>query len=198
MIKNNIYKHTFMINIDLNGNSYTVKNLAIEMTLGEFETISGFLNDPELDKIDKYTKIFTYQGIPEEVIEDLEIPQFLDLVSKFVSNEEDLSFLSIFQSQIEIEGRIYTAFKGDKFTMNVKQMRIIERAIKMNPNKYLGEFMAAVYQDDLLDTKTNFTDAIIKEKANIFRQHLRVEVALPFIAFFSQELINNIQNYSKL
>lgn len=187
-----------MLTVRINEIDYSIKQRMNEFTIGEFEIIANIINDANLDKIDKYSQIFVALGIPQEVIDDMNTSDFFELIKLFALIEETDYTLSEKAKSIEIKGRTYESYSGDEFVMNVKQMKLIEKHVKTNPINYISYVMAIIFKDTELTNNEHYVDAHIKHKASLFRENVTVNLALPFIGFFSAELLANIQTYTKL
>lgn len=188
-----------MITVLVQGSEFTLKNKISDFTIGEFENISSIFADENVDKIDRYSQLFILLGIPSDTIDDLEISEFFNLVEKYSDNNDlEIDYLAKEkQQEIEINGRIYRAY-DETFKMNVKQMRLIENKIKNSSTKYIGDLMAIIFKDVHLSNNEHYVEAHLKHKAKLFRENITADVALPYVGFFSKELLNNIQTYAKL
>lgn len=186
-----------MINVTLQGIDYQIKQTPNEFKINEFEIISSILNDSSLDKIDKYSQLFIQLGIPQEVIDNLEINEFFNLIKSFTQIEESESKLPEKVKTIEINGRTYQAYT-DEFKMNVKQMKLIENAINKNPNAYIGHLMAILFLDTQLTNNEHYVDAHIKHKAKLFGENVTADLALPYVLYFGKDLMSNYSTYATL
>lgn len=188
-----------MLTVRINEIDYSIKQKLNEFTIGEFEIITAILSNPELDKIDKYTQIFTVLGVPSETIDNMETSEFFELIKNFANIEDDIDYLLAEKvKEIEINGRVYQSYEGDIFKMNVKQMKMIEKFIKLNPQTYISDLMAILFKDVQLTNNEHYVDAHIKHKSKLFKDNVTVDVALPYVGFFSKELLTNIQTYASL
>ena len=188
-----------MISVRINEIDYSIKQKVNEFTIGEFETITTILNNSELDKIDKYTQIFTVLGVPQNVIDEMETSHFFNLVKEFANIEDNIDYLVAEKvKEVTVNGRVYQAYEGDEFKMNVKQMKMIEKYIKLNPKTYISDLMAIIFKDVQLTNNEHYVDAHIKHKSNLFKDAITVDVALPYVGFFSKELLTNLQTYASL
>ena len=188
-----------MLTVRLNDIDYSIKQKVNEFTIGEFEQITNILNNAELDKIDKYTQIFTVLGIPQDIIDEMETSEFFNLVKEFANIEDNIDYLvSEKVKEVTINNRVYQAYEGEEFKMNVKQMKMIEKYIKLNPKTYISDLMAIIFKDTQLTNNEHYVDAHIKHKSNLFKDNITVDVALPYVGFFSKELLTNLQTYASL
>lgn len=184
-----------MITVTLNEVDYQLKKNLNEFTIGEFEKLSSIINNESLDRIDRYIQIFALLGIPSEIVEDLDSKVFFDLVSKWSVNEE-LSETEM-QKEIEINGRTYQSFDTE-FNLNVKQIKLIEKYIKIDMSAYIGELMAIIFKDTQLTSNEHFVDAHIKHKAKLFRENVTVDIAMPYLNYFGGEIFNNVSVLGKI
>ena len=56
----------------------------------------------------------------------------------------------------------------------------------------------AKFKDIELTNNEHYVDAHIRHKAKLFRENVTADVALPYVGFFSKELLENIQTYATL
>ena len=82
-------------------NENEVPNTVEELTVAEFEEVASIQQDQELDFLDKQIKLFTYLGVPEEELDNMEIVEFRNHVKNFNDVEpKEYPFLA----EVEIEG----------------------------------------------------------------------------------------------
>lgn len=184
-----------MITVTLNEVEYQLPKNLNEFTIGKFEILTRIINNPELDRIDKYIQIFSLLGISSEIIEDLDSKVFFDLISKW-SQVEETNEVEM-QKEIEINGRTYQSFDTE-FNLNVKQIKLIEKYIKIDMSAYIGELMAIIFKDTQLTSNEHFVDAHIKHKAKLFRENVTVDIAMPFLNYFGGEIFSNVNSLSKI
>ena len=167
---------------------YEVRSLTSELLLKEFEYISELLNDKEKLHFEKWSDIFVYLGIPEEVVDEFDTIDFIEAIKEFnIMNEQSNVIIKSF----EIDNITYTSFE-DVFRLSVKEMSLIEGYVKKNGNRYLGEIMAVIYKIGN-DKVINYDKSHIHHKAELFRKNIKADVAIPFINFLSSRFIKEVE-----
>lgn len=178
-----------MLKIKFNGEEYQIKNHPTEVSVKTFEEISTLLNDESKDEIERYIEIFNILGIPEEVIDNMDYDDFIGVIKamqiEFIAKDE-------FQQEFEINGFTYRAF-DDEFKLKVKEMSLIESYVKKDSNKFIGELLAILFKRTDLSKIEHFESAHIKHKAELFREHLMIDIALPYIKILSEKLVGNLK-----
>jgi len=176
-----------MINLKFDGNTYQLKNSTNEFLINEFEHICSILNNLEKNHIEKWTEVFKYLGIPEDVIDNFDSFDFIEMIKEFnIFTTDSTEFVK----EIVLDGITYTAF-DEKFKLTVKEMTLIEDYVKKNDNRYLGEMLAVIYKRTDLDKTMTYDKAHLKFKAELIRKQINADVAIPIIGFLSKKLIND-------
>lgn len=177
--------------------AYELKNSANEMTLEQYEKISGIVDskvkqpgqsdgfDYESDA-EKWLDILEAAGLPKEVADELPLEDLIQAVKDFnAKTYEPYPFLK----EIEVKGRTYRAFNGEAYTLPVKDGKLIEKYARQNPKKYVAEMLAVIYKDTELTDAEHFSNAHIKHKANIFRKELTGSVAVPYVMLIMKKIL---------
>jgi hypothetical protein len=183
-----------MLEVKVNNKSYSIKKESNEFLIGEYESIMSIINDESLDEIDKYSQLFAELGVPLGELEQMETLEFFKLIKSFTGQKFDVKN---FTKEIIIEGRTYKAF-DDKFFLTVKDMKIIERFIKKNDKSFVGDIMAIVFKDVNLTKNEHYVDAHVKHKAKLFRNNVSFDIAIPYISYFSKEVIESLQMFKEI
>lgn len=179
-----------MLKFKIKDEEYAFAN-AEELLIKDYENLAAVLNDPLVDEIDRFFKAFVMLGIDGDILDELDGFSFLRIIKEFRDVEMPVGEFTQF---LEIEGRTYQSF-DEEFFFSVKDMKMIEAAVKKNPTHFIGEVMAIIFKDVEL-TKTEHQDnAHIKHKAKLIRENVQYKVALPFIASFSKQMIENLESY---
>ena len=169
--------------------SYEIRNQLDELTIGEFEELSLIMNNHELNTIDKWSRVFNFLGIPIDVIDSFDSFTFMDIIKEF-------NFFNVHLNkpvdEISLNGITYKAsLKDDQPLITVKEMKLIEDAIKSNPHRYLANMLAIIYKRDDVDKTITYDNAHIKFKADMIRKEITADIAMPYIEFLSKKLIND-------
>jgi len=179
-----------MIKLNYNEKTYNVKNSVDEFLINEFEDICGILNNKEKNYLQKWSEIFIYLGVPEDVVDDFDSFAFIEIIKQF--NIHDLTQHTNFVKEIELDGNTYVCF-DEKFKITVKEMTLIESAINKNENRYLGDVLAILYKRENIQKELHYDKAHLKYKAELIRKEIKAEVAIPIIAFLSKKLIKDYE-----
>lgn len=183
-----------MLEIEIAGSVYQLKHKPEDFLIGEYEKVSSIMNNNELDEIDKYAQLFIELGIPQEELEGMNTISFFELIKKYTSYQLEIGE---FTKEIEINGRVYKSFQ-DEFFLSVKDMKEIEKSIKRNPDSFIGDIMAIVFKDVELTKNEHYVDAHIKYKSKLFRENVTFDKAIPFVAYFSKEVIASLQMFKEV
>lgn len=176
-----------MINLRFGEQTFTIKNQTNELLIGEFEQICLILNDQNDTKINKWSKVFKYLGIPEEIIDEFDSFDFIEIIKQFNIFDETLS--TEFIKEININGKTYIA-NGDTFKITVKENGLIEDFIQINSEKYIGEMMAILYKLEGTDKSIWYDKTHIKHKADLFRKNITIDKAIPYITYLTKKMVN--------
>ena len=177
---------------------HNLPNKASEMSLKLYEKLSEVLESKVKDNgenkkefkyesvIDKYLDVLELIGLPKEVCNNLTQEEFVKAVTDF-NKPTKVNYKMI--NSFEINGKIYTAFKGKKFSLNVKDGALIEKYARQNPTRYVAEMLAVIFKDESLTDAEHRENAHIKHKANIFRTELTASVAVPYLMEVAKKIL---------
>lgn len=161
-----------------------IPNVINELTIEQFEKVSEFTNNQELDAFEKWVSVFTYLGANEDEVNEMDFSEFKDKVKEF--NTVTYKASTKKKRTIEIEGFKYVSY-DKKFKLSVRDIKHIEKIIKKDPTRYVSKMLAVIFKREDLDTVEHYSDAHIKHKANLFKS-LNAEIALPFMAYVADKL----------
>ena len=161
-----------------------IPNVINELTIEQFEKVSEFTNNPELDAFEKWVSVFTYLGADENEVNEMDFSEFKDKVKEF--NTVTYKAPTKFKKTIELEGYKYVSY-DKKFKLSVRDIKHIEKIIKKDPTRYVSKMLAVIFKREDLDTVEHYSDAHIKHKANLFKS-VNAEIALPFMAYVADKL----------
>ena len=180
-----------MFKIKINKEEYLMRSQADELTIGEYEKLAETLNNDQLDNIDKYYKAFVMLGMDGDVLDSIDGFSFLKIINEFKGIEMPIGE---FTKTIELNGRTYQSF-DEEFFFSVKDMKMIEIAIKKNPHCWIGEMIAVIFKDIELTKTEHYDNAHIKYKSKLIRESISYDIALPFVSSFSKQLIESLEAY---
>ena len=167
-------------------NDYEVKNTVEELTVKEFEEVASIQNDAGLDYVEKQIKVFTTLGVPEDVIDSMDIVEFKNHVKAFNDVEpKEYPFLP----EVEIEGYVYKAF-DEEFKLSVRDLKHIESRVKKG--KYMAFMLAVIFKRTDLTKTEHYDNAHLKEKERLFSK-LPAAVAVPYVTHIGKELAKAMQ-----
>lgn len=58
--------------------------------------------------------------------------------------------------------------------------------------------MAVIFKDVDLTKNEHYEEAHIKHKAKLFRDNITFDIAIPYIAYFSKEIIESLQMFKEV
>lgn len=161
-----------------------IPNVINELTIEQFEKVSEFTNNQELDAFEKWVSVFTYLGADEDEVNEMDFSEFKDKVKEF--NTVTYKASTKKKRTIEIEGFKYVSY-DKKFKLSVRDIKHIEKIIKKDPTRYVSKMLAVIFKREDLNIQEHYSDAHIKHKANLFKS-LNAEIALPFMAYVADKL----------
>lgn len=161
-----------------------IPNVINELTIEQFEKVSEFTNNQELDAFEKWVSVFTYLGADENEVNEMDFSEFKDKVKEF--NTVTYKAPTKFKKTVELEGYKYVSY-DKKFKLSVRDIKHIEKIIKKDPTRYVSKMLAVIFKRTDLDIQEHYSDAHIKHKANLFKS-LNAEIALPFMAYVAEKL----------
>jgi len=179
-----------MIKIVINGKEKSMNNAINEITVAEFEQLCVILNGDDEDVFDRYLKVFGVLGLTDEDIDIITPEEFIALTKTFT--DEDW-VAKEFKKTIVINEVEYTAYTGDEFKLSVRDLAKIEKYIKQDKIKYMGELLAIVYKDLNLDRSVHYEDAHIKAKAELFRKHTTADTILPYVNLILKDIVTKLK-----
>lgn len=180
-----------MITVSINGQSKQIKGHLEEITIDEFERLCRVILEEREDIIDKHLDIFSVLGMSEDDLNMITPDEFVETLKQFRSLDKDVKD---FQKEITIDGKVYSAYTGDKFILSVRDLARIEKFIKIGKHKFVGELLAVIYKDNTLSKEANYNPDYIAEKAKLFREKMTADVAYPYLNLITKDLTNTILN----
>jgi hypothetical protein len=164
--------------------STKIKNLITELSIEEFEKVSSFINNNELETFERWVSVFVYLGADENEINEMEFSEFKDLVQKFNTSKKkaDLKYTK----EIELEGYTYRSFE-DEFKVSVRDLRYIEKMIKKDNANYMAMMMAILFKRTDLSASEHYADAHVKYKAKLFKKQ-PAHLVVPFATYIGNKL----------
>jgi hypothetical protein len=184
-----------MITINFPDTSFEVKSQLSELNLKEYEIVQATLNRNDIEYFEKFMLVIEHLGVPMHYVEQMDMDSYINFIEIFTNSEAEPQFIR----KIELEGYEYVGIEEGldkpKFTPNT--IRLIERYMKKSPEKYFAEILAVFFKRTDLTAKEHYTESHLKYKANLFRQHLNANVAIPYIYFASESLLLNIKKINE-
>ena len=178
---------------------HEVKNQPSDMTLGEYEVLMSKINQPVLDQNNlketknfpterkKWANILQMQGLPKEALDQMdgdELHEAARLFNKFDSNDIQVV------KEVVIGSRKYVAF-DEEFSIGWEEEDKMEELTKKSKNRVNlpSEWVAVLFKDTQLSDSEHFTNAHIKHKAKLFREHMNGSTAAPYLAYIGQKFL---------
>jgi hypothetical protein len=168
-----------------------IKNSISELTVKQYEHISAILNDAEKNYIDKWSEIFIYLGVDEDIVDSLMVAEFIELIQQFNIVQNVTPQI---KQVIKLNDVDYYSYKdGDEFKITVKEMALIENAIKHNDKRYIGDVLAILYKNPDSDKTINFDKTHIHYKAELIRKEITADVAIPILNYVGKIVIKDFE-----
>lgn len=179
-----------MIQIEINGQKRTMNNAINEISVAEFEQLCVILNGEDEDVFDRYLRVFAVLGLTDEEVDSITPCEFIDLTKTFTDEDWECKE---FKPTIEVDGVVYTAYSGAEFKLSVRDLAKIEKYLKQDNQKYMGEMLAVLYKDLALDRNVHYEDAHIKSKAELFRTKVTADVILPYVNLILKDIVTKLK-----
>lgn len=181
-----------MLNVNIQETTYKIRNQIDELTIGEFETISGIMNNTDMNNIEKWTEVFAFLGIPKDVIESFDSFAMIEIIKEFTIFDNKLEMN--YQTELTLNGEVYYAsFNNGVPSITVKEIRLIEDHIVKNPHKYLSYMLAVIYKRKDLDKNITYDKSHISFKMDLIRKNVKADVAMPYVKFIANKLVKDYE-----
>jgi MoaA/NifB/PqqE/SkfB family radical SAM enzyme len=164
--------------------SKKINNEVTELTIEQFEKLSATMNNSELDQFEKWAKIFIDLGADENEVYDLDFEKFTEIIKDFCDTKKKPS--KKFLKSIELDGYTYQAYE-DEFKLNVRDLKMIEKAVSTSPENYISRVMAIIFKRTDLTKAEHYADAHLTLKSKLFKQQ-KADIAIAFISYIGQKL----------
>ena len=139
----------------------------------------------------KYLETFQLLGLTEDDLSENDAVFWLDIIKEFnLVKLDNTDFIK----EIVINGYTYQCYEKDKFSLSVRDLAKIENYIVKNKTEFLGEMLAIVYKRVDLTKAEHYVDAHIKHKAELFRENLTADIAIPFLMLIQNRIINSLED----
>jgi hypothetical protein len=180
-----------MLNVEYNEEVFELRNEPNEIKLFEFEKIYNILNQQGLGKLEQYFQVFKTLGMPDEILEVLDAESFVGIIKEFnamkISNDSPVK-------SFEIKGHTYTAYDGEEFKFNARDLVEIEKAAQRGVPNFPSYVLAVVFKNELLTNAEHRDKAHIEYKAKVFAQELTADVVIPYITRIAKRTLTALEN----
>jgi len=179
-----------MLKIKSGDTVFELKNSLDEFLIGEFQHICTILNDTDVTKtkIDKWSEVFIFLGLPREICEELDAFYFIEIMKSFEligdTSEEMIN-------EFQIDGYTYVSF-DDKLKITIKEMAFIESFIEKGDMSYVSDMMAVLFKRTDLTRVEHLDKAHIKQKSKLIKENIKANVAMPYVSFLFKKLMINV------
>ena len=163
-----------------------INNEVTELTIEQFEKLSATMNNAELDQFEKWAKIFIDLGADEDEVYDLDFEKFTEIVKNFSNTKKKPS--KKFLKSIEVDGYTYQSYE-DEFKLNVRDLKMIEKAVSTSPENYVSKVMAIIFKRTDLTKAEHYGDSHLALKSKMFKEQ-KADIAIAFIAYIGEKLGN--------
>lgn len=182
-----------MYTVTINEEKYTIKNDISEFTIEEFEDVSAILNNPKYDSIQRYLELLKYLKLDEDIIDSLDSEEFLKIVESFSMSSLKSDDKYTLKRTIELNGFIYESYDSDSnFKLKVKDLSLIEKAIKSNNDKYFSDIISILFKRTDLTKKEHYSDAHLAHKKELFKT-LKCEDFYSYIIYINKRIVDKIK-----
>jgi hypothetical protein len=177
-----------MVDINYDGEKYTIKSDVNELTIKEYEKITYYLNT-ENDFFDKWFSILEFLGIPKSVIDDIDANELIEIINSINLSDIEKTYIK----EIEIDGYNYTCeFKENgEPKITGKTFKLLEKVCKKD--YYIADIMAILFKRDDLNDKENYELSHIEYKATLFRKE-KAAISVPYVLFIAEKYVKNIMS----
>lgn len=173
-----------MINLKYKNELISVPTNVYEFNITQFEQLFMVLKDNQIKLFDKWVSIFKIVGIPDELINSLDIDEFNEIVTEF---KFDLALTDI-KPKIILNNIEYSCY-DKKFDISVKDYILISNYLGINPLTNITKVLAILYKSkDEIKNKTEFTRTYIEDKAIKFKT-VSADYAIPVYNLLNKILI---------
>ena len=170
-----------------------IPNVINELTIEQFEKVSEFTNNQELDAFEKWVSVFTYLGANEDEVNEMDFSEFKDKVKEF--NTVTYKASTKKKRTIEIEGFKYVSY-DKKFKLSVRDIKHIEKIIKKDPTRYVSKMLAVIFKREDLNIQEHYSDAHIKHIEKIIKKDPTRYVSKMLAVIFKREDLDTVEHYS--
>lgn len=175
-----------MIVLEIEENTYYIKNSLDELTIDEYEDLSTFLV-MEQDAL----KILLYLGISYEDAIKIPVPDIVTILESF----DLLTKSNKIKKSIIIDGVKHYAYTGLVYKLTVQETIYIMEYVKQNQVKYLAEMLAVIYKDKNLLLSEHYDS--IESRISYIRANVTADVAVPILNYFNGVVLSKlIKNFS--
>jgi hypothetical protein len=177
-----------MVDINYDGVSYSIKSDVNELTIGEYEKITYFLNGSG-DFFDKWFSILEYLGLPKHVIDDVDANELIEIINTINLSDVD----AVFISEIEIKGFIYKCEMKENGEPRItgKIFKLLEKVSKKD--YYIADIMAILFKREDLSDVEHYDMSHIDYKATLFRGE-KAAISIPYILLIADRYVKNIKS----
>lgn len=177
-----------MIEIEVKGKKYNVRNLGSEVTLNELSNISYIIEGQEKDHTEKWLEALSILG-SKELVEVIGVKAFTNAVNAIqitnISNE--------ISPEIEVNGRIYSCEVTDgEIELSALDLSKLEK-LALKGGAWGNKAFAVVYKDNELRNIEHYTNAHLDYKAKIFGENVTADVAAPVIFQLAKIIMEHVQ-----
>lgn len=190
-----------MVELNVNGERYEIRNEPREITLKEYEYIQKQFANREIGKTEKYFNIFKYLGIPEEVLYALEDDFYNQPNEAEAKNSTFVQLIQaygdyvvepIYHPTIVINEKTYRAFDGDRFKLSVRDRKEIERCAMKDVSSLPVDMMAIIYKEEGVDN--HYSPSHLDNKRKLFRKNMTADYVIPYIKLLAQRTVSQLDN----
>lgn len=167
-----------MKQIEVNGKQIEIIERLSETKINKFELILlNYYNEFD-NEIDRFVNVLSLaSNLSIDEVEELDLDLFKDLVTSLNINDLDES-QELPTTDFVFDGITYNRVKNiNEVKLTVKEMRLLQNAISLNKNKFVGILASIIY----IPTGENLTEESISKRKEILENNMSMDYIIPFL-----------------
>jgi hypothetical protein len=180
-----------MIDINYDGKIYHVKSKNSEININELEKIYNIYTTTS-EFFESSICMFDILGLPRHISEELDANEIVDIRKNL---ELDI-IPGDYTTELLINGVKYVCRLNEQGIPRItgKVFKYIENACKKD--FYIADILSILFKVEDIDDVIHYDT--ISERADLFRESVTADVAIPFIVLISEKYIKNIEGLNEL
>jgi len=184
-----------MIKYTYQGKEECLKNLFSEITIEEFEKTAALNEGTQFYAY--YLDAFEILGFSKELCDSIDTDNLIEIIKDFKKIVKQPKKL---KHEFKLDGHTYEAFDA-KSSVNARDFADVQKLMYQfavnNDYKWVSEAMAIIFKRTDLSATEHKDKSHREEKANLFKIHMTMDYALPYVDKLSAEYIKNIKLFNE-